>query len=128
MARVWSCALLLVAALVCRPVTGHNNPTVWTGECDPAANQNKGAWSLVAGVNVTGAGFPFVNITGSCFGSESHLLDPESTILVIENVDANDFKIERVTPTPVSYTHLRAHETPEHLVCRLLLEKKKKKN
>src|SRR5678815_5069376 len=26
---------------------------------------------------------------------------------------------------PVSYTHLRAHETPEHLVCRLLLEKKK---
>src|SRR5678816_3785242 len=24
------------------------------------------------------------------------------------------------------YTHLRAHETPEHLVCRLLLEKKKK--
>eukprot|EP00658_Telonema_sp_P-2_P052032 TRINITY_DN40170_c0_g1_i1.p1 TRINITY_DN40170_c0_g1~~TRINITY_DN40170_c0_g1_i1.p1 ORF type:complete len:126 (-),score=26.59 TRINITY_DN40170_c0_g1_i1:16-393(-) len=30
-------------------------------------------------------------------------------------------------PTSVSYTHLRAHETPEHLVCRLLLEKKKKK-
>src|SRR5678815_5421990 len=27
----------------------------------------------------------------------------------------------------VSYTHLRAHETPEHLVCRLLLEKKKNK-
>ena len=25
----------------------------------------------------------------------------------------------------VSYTHLRAHETPEQLVCRLLLEKKK---
>src|SRR5678815_1000145 len=29
---------------------------------------------------------------------------------------------------PVSYTHLRAHETPEHLVCRLLLEKKNKTN
>src|SRR5678815_4021499 len=27
-------------------------------------------------------------------------------------------------PEAVSYTHLRAHETPEHLVCRLLLEKK----
>src|SRR5678815_5606292 len=26
-------------------------------------------------------------------------------------------------PITVSYTHLRAHETPEHLVCRLLLEK-----
>src|SRR5678816_498326 len=38
----------------------------------------------------------------------------------------------RFAPSPtgylhtVSYTHLRAHETPEHLVCRLLLEKKKK--
>ena len=28
------------------------------------------------------------------------------------------------TPKPVSYTHLRAHETSLHLVCRLLLEKK----
>ena len=28
-------------------------------------------------------------------------------------------------PASVSYTHLRAHETPEHHVCRLLLEKKK---
>ena len=33
----------------------------------------------------------------------------------------NDLKLEAV-----SYTHLRAHETPEHLVCRLLLDKKKK--
>ena len=29
-------------------------------------------------------------------------------------------------PNPVSYTHLRAHETVLDLVCRLLLEKKKK--
>ena len=28
--------------------------------------------------------------------------------------------------TPVSYTHLRAHENPEPLVCRLLLENKKR--
>eukprot|EP00658_Telonema_sp_P-2_P050821 TRINITY_DN38850_c0_g1_i1.p1 TRINITY_DN38850_c0_g1~~TRINITY_DN38850_c0_g1_i1.p1 ORF type:complete len:121 (+),score=29.30 TRINITY_DN38850_c0_g1_i1:133-495(+) len=33
--------------------------------------------------------------------------------------------MEAHTLVPVSYTHLRAHETPEHLVCRLLLEKKK---
>src|SRR5450756_206466 len=35
----------------------------------------------------------------------------------------------RVYPfkNPVSYTHLRAHETRHDLVCRLLLEKKKKK-
>ena len=29
---------------------------------------------------------------------------------------------------PVSYTHLRAHETDSYLVCRLLLEKKTSKN
>src|SRR5450756_2594465 len=31
------------------------------------------------------------------------------------------------TKRSVSYTHLRAHETRHDLVCRLLLEKKKKK-
>ena len=30
--------------------------------------------------------------------------------------------------SPVSYTHLRAHETDSYLVCRLLLEKKKTQN
>src|SRR5665254_20 len=38
-------------------------------------------------------------------------------------LEYNSWIIER--PLPVSYTHLRAHETPEQLVCRLLLEKKK---
>src|SRR5450759_528355 len=33
----------------------------------------------------------------------------------------------RHCPKSVSYTHLRAHETRHDLVCRLLLEKKKKK-
>eukprot|EP00825_Cyclidium_porcatum_P015109 TRINITY_DN18374_c0_g1_i1.p1 TRINITY_DN18374_c0_g1~~TRINITY_DN18374_c0_g1_i1.p1 ORF type:complete len:136 (-),score=29.82 TRINITY_DN18374_c0_g1_i1:17-424(-) len=32
----------------------------------------------------------------------------------------------RIMVQPVSYTHLRAHETRHDLVCRLLLEKKKK--
>ena len=31
---------------------------------------------------------------------------------------------EPLTALPVSYTHLRAHETDSYLVCRLLLEKK----
>ena len=34
---------------------------------------------------------------------------------------------DRVGEMPVSYTHLRAHETVLDLVCRLLLEKKKQK-
>ena len=33
--------------------------------------------------------------------------------------------IRIIAPIPVSYTHLRAHETVLDLVCRLLLEKKK---
>src|SRR5665213_2449853 len=37
------------------------------------------------------------------------------------NFDATD----QQDITPVSYTHLRAHETGRNLVCRLLLEKKK---
>src|SRR5665647_876813 len=32
--------------------------------------------------------------------------------------------VMRVRIDPVSYTHLRAHETDSYLVCRLLLEKK----
>eukprot|EP00658_Telonema_sp_P-2_P084363 TRINITY_DN9350_c0_g1_i2.p1 TRINITY_DN9350_c0_g1~~TRINITY_DN9350_c0_g1_i2.p1 ORF type:complete len:346 (-),score=-5.93 TRINITY_DN9350_c0_g1_i2:100-1137(-) len=43
---------------------------------------------------------------------------PTATIICVTHKLATLFK-------SVSYTHLRAHETPEHLVCRLLLEKKK---
>ena len=38
-----------------------------------------------------------------------------------------DRQAGRQTGRPVANTHLRAHETPEHLVCRLLLEKKKER-
>ena len=44
----------------------------------------------------------------------------------VSDVDTHD-GIRAVTPEPVSYTHLRAHETDSYLVCRLLLEKKKNK-
>src|SRR5678815_3015130 len=44
-----------------------------------------------------------------------------------DQVRANADSNWRLDSDAVSYTHLRAHETPEHLVCRLLLEKKKKK-
>ena len=54
---------------------------------------------------------------------ENGVLEP---VLVVE-MPGNKYKLvtgER-RYRAVSYTHLRAHETPEHLVCRLLLEKKK---
>src|SRR5678815_5649607 len=34
-------------------------------------------------------------------------------------VDSIEIRDEEDSLFPVSYTHLRAHETPEHLVCRL---------
>ena len=37
-------------------------------------------------------------------------------------------EVEQLITMPVSYTHLRAHETDSYLVCRLLLEKKKNRN
>ena len=33
-------------------------------------------------------------------------------------------EIDKTYPTPVSYTHLRAHETRHELICHLLLEKR----
>ena len=40
-------------------------------------------------------------------------------------VEEEALVVARVQRDPVSYTHLRAHETVLDLVCRLLLEKKK---
>ena len=51
----------------------------------------------------------------------SNITKPEETFLSV--------RIKMLqTQVPVSYTHLRAHETVLDLVCRLLLEKKKRKN
>ena len=50
------------------------------------------------------------------------------TVLAKPGVDQAQFqrdKYECMQNAPVSYTHLRAHETKANLVCRLLLEKKK---
>src|SRR5450759_2471129 len=50
-----------------------------------------------------------------------------SCIIDFHNGTARCFRPLPCKWTPVSYTHLRAHETRHDLVCRLLLEKKKKK-
>ena len=41
-------------------------------------------------------------------------------------LEITDHQIRQICIDAVSYTHLRAHETRGNLVCRLLLEKKKK--
>src|SRR5678815_3589003 len=40
---------------------------------------------------------------------------------LIESSEPLEDLVGVLREVPVSYTHLRAHETPEHLVCRLLL-------
>src|SRR5659263_664935 len=46
--------------------------------------------------------------------------------LINSSHDSLEMASKHATYIPVSYTHLRAHETRHDLVCRLLLEKKKK--
>src|SRR5665647_2151766 len=43
-----------------------------------------------------------------------------------QQLTALKMEVSWLNKKPVSYTHLRAHETDSYLVCRLLLEKKKK--
>ena len=56
----------------------------------------------------------------------------DCTVAIIKNARSDKMgkkdilKVECDVNMPVSYTHLRAHETRHDLVCRLLLEKKKK--
>ena len=47
-------------------------------------------------------------------------------ISIIREKPKNRKPIKTYSKLAVSYTHLRAHETDSYLVCRLLLEKKKK--
>src|SRR5660397_278661 len=47
--------------------------------------------------------------------------------VVVSTGDIASPIVARPHVAAVSYTHLRAHETKANLVCRLLLEKKKKK-
>ena len=84
-------------------------------------------------------------LTPSKFALEIEKIVAEEKLNYIDAIvhycEINELEVESVTKLvskplkeklkwdatrPVSYTHLRAHETPEHLVCRLLLEKKKK--
>src|SRR5674536_368501 len=63
--------------------------------------------------------------SGGDYRPAVHADVPGDSGAVLRRRPAGDLPALRVAP--VSYTHLRAHETPEHLVCRLLLEKKKTK-
>src|SRR5680860_126647 len=61
---------------------------------------------------------PFINLTLN-FGTGPEFFTQFCTLSHSFLIVLLSFKY------PVSYTHLRAHETDSYLVCRLLLEKKK---
>eukprot|EP00831_Metopus_contortus_P025467 TRINITY_DN21944_c0_g1_i2.p1 TRINITY_DN21944_c0_g1~~TRINITY_DN21944_c0_g1_i2.p1 ORF type:complete len:180 (-),score=35.06 TRINITY_DN21944_c0_g1_i2:28-567(-) len=65
------------------------------------------------GANEDAQGLPFVGRAG----------DLLTKMLLAIKIEREDVYITNIVT--VSYTHLRAHETSLHLVCRLLLEKKK---
>src|SRR5450756_901347 len=77
---------------------------------------------------------PTVSVTATSFGSANSVTTNHGA--VISSLNGNKFVkyaayFENIkakgVDAAVSYTHLRAHETRHDLVCRLLLEKKKKK-
>src|SRR5450756_941257 len=93
-----------------------------------------------AGVYTAGTAQRFVNIEGFMPGKRFVILGSgDIGMIMARRLTFEGAKVERVLEimpfltgltrnyVPVSYTHLRAHETRHDLVCRLLLEKKKKK-
>ena len=69
-----------------------------------------------------GTNLPFYEIEEP-FEEDEYTLQYEYALLrkAVTMVETGSYSIKT---EPVSYTHLRAHETSLHLVCRLLLEKK----
>src|SRR5678810_1391201 len=65
-------------------------------------------------------------IRALAIGMQGRLSNAMDENLYIPGVVSGELGTTSITQsTPVSYTHLRAHETGRNLVCRLLLEKKK---
>src|SRR5665811_213179 len=65
----------------------------------------------------------FVSISSPSLLDETTLISRYRPLCMIEPASKTHLLLDN---SPVSYTHLRAHETVLDLVCRLLLEKKKK--
>src|SRR5665647_3699780 len=68
---------------------------------------------------------PRKQVETSCFGGTP--FDPRRGSSIIWSLLSQKSCLKGGPIISVSYTHLRAHETDSYLVCRLLLEKKKKK-
>src|SRR5665213_3108709 len=75
-------------------------------------------------------GYHAVAQRNSDMAKATALLQPDERTVVnrlgtLHELPSGTWKMHAGDVAPVSYTHLRAHETGRNLVCRLLLEKKK---
>src|SRR5678815_2135994 len=76
--------------------------------------------NTISDSTMAAAGPPVLNArrrSGPCVQSRNATIGTTAKIMAGLRSTARPHSMETV-----SYTHLRAHETPEHLVCRLLLE------
>ena len=78
------------------------------------------AWKDATGTKYAKALFDFIYEDVKSYGW--HPTETNKMAYCLTFINARHFENYQA----VSYTHLRAHETSLHLVCRLLLEKKKK--
>src|SRR5450756_2646507 len=93
-----------------------------------------GNWLWLAEGTFVGVGVPPGNSAAISIEQHVHVARgvgapvPASLVAQSGSTDAGDHRrrFRSRHTDPVSYTHLRAHETRHDLVCRLLLEKKKK--
>src|SRR5665213_1267742 len=65
-------------------------------------------------------GFSILNTNVGAASGLQMVVDPGALMHITASQSGTTYMVP-----PVSYTHLRAHETGRNLVCRLLLEKKK---
>lgn len=80
----------------------HNNPNVWTADCAYVSGGGV-PYTLFERTYLLGEKFPFLNITGKCFGSESHTLDPKTTKLTFTPaLSALAYVIDLVSPTKIN--------------------------
>src|SRR5665647_3843820 len=85
------------------------------------------SWFSAAGAGGTGTGWcEGAQLIGELKSARDRRPDEEAASGRLPVGRAQHCVAGRADPDPVSYTHLRAHETDSYLVCRLLLEKKKK--
>src|SRR5678816_1309362 len=96
---------------------GTAGPITLCFDMDEVSDGNPGKTSNITSVTVSiipiGTGSPVAS--GAAVFSGGGVGATRTACVTLNNVPVNVYDV-----TPVSYTHLRAHETPEHLVCRLL--------